>query len=172
MLGIFNVLCLSLIQLKEVSGETTGWNCPPWHHCNHLHELFYQEVLVMNMKLTSPHQWEEFRKGQKETGDTSPCAPAPASQNPSHWIHPSRCMYHQEGPGVRTMGQRQHRNESHHHKIQDCEPRGRAVLLGSLTLLLATWVPLPNKAREHPPQQRRPSRAKNKRKDKVFLEMV
>ena len=60
-------------------------------------------------------------------------------------IHPSRCMYHQEGPGVRMMGQRQPGNSSHHHKIQDCEPRGRAVLLGSFTLLLATWVPLPNK---------------------------
>ena len=28
---------------------------------------------------------------------------------------------------------------------QDCKPDGRAVLLGSLTLLLSTWVPLPNK---------------------------
>ena len=28
---------------------------------------------------------------------------------------------------------------------RDCESRGRAVLLGSLTLPLATWVPLPNK---------------------------
>ena len=27
----------------------------------------------------------------------------------------------------------------------DCEPRGRAVLLGSLTLLFFTWVPFPNK---------------------------
>ena len=27
----------------------------------------------------------------------------------------------------------------------DCEPRGRAVLLGSLTLLLSTRVPFPNK---------------------------
>ena len=33
----------------------------------------------------------------------------------------------------------------HHHKTQDWEPRGRAVLLGSLTLLLSTWVPFPNK---------------------------
>ena len=79
------------IQLKEVLGETTGWNFPAWHHCHHLHELFYQEVQVMNMKLTSHHQWEEFRKGQKETGDTSPYA-VPASQNPSHW-NPSFSMH-------------------------------------------------------------------------------
>ena len=31
-----------------------------------------------------------------------------------------------------------------HHKTWDCEPRGRAVLLGSLTLLLSTQAPLPN----------------------------
>ena len=31
-----------------------------------------------------------------------------------------------------------------HHKTHDCEPHGRAVL-GSLTLLLSTWVPFPNK---------------------------
>ena len=30
-------------------------------------------------------------------------------------------------------------------KIWECEPRGRAVLLGSLTPLLSTWVPFPNK---------------------------
>ena len=28
---------------------------------------------------------------------------------------------------------------------RDCEPHGRAVLLGSLTLLLFSWAPLPNK---------------------------
>ena len=43
------------------------------------------------------------------------------------------------------IGQRQPRNESHHHKIRDCEPCGRAVLLCSLTLLLSTRGPFPNK---------------------------
>src|SRR5574337_591907 len=43
------------------------------------------------------------------------------------------------------IGQRPPGNESHHHKTRDCEPRGRAVLLGSLTLLLSTRVPFPNK---------------------------
>ena len=32
-----------------------------------------------------------------------------------------------------------------HQKTRHCEPRGRAVLLGSLTLLLSTRVPFPNK---------------------------
>ena len=33
----------------------------------------------------------------------------------------------------------------HIHKTRDCEPRSRAVLLDSLTLLLSTRVPFPNK---------------------------
>ena len=43
------------------------------------------------------------------------------------------------------MGQRKPGTQSHHHKTRDHKPRGRAALLGSLTLLLSTWVPLPNK---------------------------
>ena len=43
------------------------------------------------------------------------------------------------------IGQIQPGNESHHHKTQDCKPCDRAVLLGSFTLLLSTWVPFPNK---------------------------
>ena len=30
-------------------------------------------------------------------------------------------------------------------ETRDCKPHGRAVLLGSLTLLLSTWAPFPNK---------------------------
>ena len=33
----------------------------------------------------------------------------------------------------------------HHHKTWDCDLHDRAVLLGSLTLLLSSWAPLPNK---------------------------
>ena len=43
------------------------------------------------------------------------------------------------------IGQKQPGNKSHHHKTRDCEPHGRAVLLGSLTLLLCTRVPFTNK---------------------------
>ena len=35
---------------------------------------------------------------------------------------------------------------THYHKTRDCEPCGRAVLLGSLSPLLSARVPLPNKA--------------------------
>ena len=52
-----------------------------------------------------------------------------------------RCARHQERLWIRMIGQRPPRNQSHHHK----NPRLRAVLLGSLTLLLSTRVPFPNK---------------------------
>ena len=48
-------------------------------------------------------------------------------------------------PPGRTLSQndwpRKARNESHHHKARNCEPRGRAVLLGSFTLLLSARGP-------------------------------
>ena len=37
------------------------------------------------------------------------------------------------------------RKKSHHHKTQDLEPPGQAVLLGSFILLLSRRAPLPNK---------------------------
>ena len=55
-----------------------------------------------------------------------------------------RWACHQEGPWVRMIGQRQPRNKPHYYKTWDFELCGRAVLLGSLTLLLSTWAPLPN----------------------------
>ena len=70
------------------------------------------------------------------------------SQNPSHWYPSwlSNACSIKEGLWVRTTGQRQPKNWSHHCKIQDCEARDRAVLLGSLTLLLSAWAPFPNKS--------------------------
>ena len=50
---------------------------------------------------------------------------------------------HREGPWVRMIGQRRPGDESHRHKTRDCEPRGRAVLLGSLTLALSARRPFP-----------------------------
>ena len=55
-----------------------------------------------------------------------------------------KCMSHQEGPWVTMIGQRQPRNWPHHHKMQDCEPCGRAVLLGSSYLAVSTWASPPN----------------------------
>ena len=46
--------------------------------------ILQQEVLVRNSELTSYHQPEEFRKGQKERGDASSYV-LPTSQNPSRW---------------------------------------------------------------------------------------
>ena len=43
------------------------------------------------------------------------------------------------------IGLRQPRNQSHHHKII-IEPHGRAVLLGSFTLLLSALAPFPKKS--------------------------
>ena len=53
--------------------------------------------------------------------------------------------HHLEGLRVRMIGLRQPRNQSHHHKII-IEPHGRAVLLGSFTLLLSALAPFPKKS--------------------------
>ena len=75
------------------------------------------EALVRNAELTSYHQPEEFRKGQKERWDASPYV-LWISQNPSCW-NPSwlsnACTW------VRMTGQRQPRNWPHHHKTWDCK---------------------------------------------------
>ena len=70
--------------------------------------------------------------------------PESFSGNPP-WPSDARATAHSEGPWVRTIGQRQPGNSPHHHKTRDREPRGRAVLLGPLTLLPSTRAPLPNK---------------------------
>ena len=49
-------------------------------------------------------------------------------------------------PPGRTLSQRQPGGSPHYNKTWDCQSCGRAVLLGSLTLLLSTRAPLPNKA--------------------------
>ena len=46
---------------------------------------------------------------------------------------------------MEIIGQRQPRNQPHYYKHWGCEPHGRAVVLGSLTLLHSTQAPLPNK---------------------------
>ena len=64
------------------------------------------------MELTSHHQLEELRKGQKEREYASPYVLPESSSlesSLSEWCH-------QEGPGVRITDQRPPRNESPHHK--------------------------------------------------------
>jgi len=62
-------------------------------------------------------------------------------------------MCHQEGPWVRPnmgtgkmSGLRQSGSEPHHHKTWGSEPRGRAVLLGSLPCCSLTRCPFPIKS--------------------------
>ena len=94
-----------------------------------------------DMELISHHQPEEFGKVQKETPHGCPLPRIPLTSIHLGWA----CVRHQERLWIRMIGQRPPRNESHHHKTQDCESCGRAVLLSSLTLLLSTQVPFPNK---------------------------
>ena len=87
----------------------------------------------------------ESSGGAKKRREESIC---PTNLPESFWLKSilaERCMHHQEGPWVRMFGQRQPGNQPHYHKSWDCEPRGGAVLLGSLSLLLSTKAPLSKK---------------------------
>ena len=84
------------------------------------------------------------RVQERSKGDATYSA---TSQNPPLW-HPSwlsNVCTSRKDPESEQFGQRQLRNQSHPHKTRACEPCGRAVLLGSLTLLLSTGVLVPNK---------------------------
>ena len=48
-------------------------------------------------------------------------------------------------PGM-TLSQNDWPETTHHHKTQDCEPCGKAVLLGSLILKLSDWGHFPIKS--------------------------
>ena len=61
-----------------------------------------------------------------------------------------RCTCHQEGPWIRLWAKQDDwpettQKSTHYHKTWDHKPRGRAVLLSSLTLLLSALVPFLNK---------------------------
>ena len=112
------------------------------HHSNHLHEVLGQEVLVRNTELIiSHHQLGEFRKGQKVTPLVQP--------PPRILLAGIHLGWTKHAPPGRTLSQnawlKTTQTNPNHHKTRACEPRGRAVLLGSLTLLLFAQVPLPNK---------------------------
>ena len=113
--------------------RNTGWNHSLWPSAQ---AVLQQEVLVKNTELTSHHQPEELRKGQKERGDDSPYVLPESSALESilsEWCH-------QEGPWVRMTDQRQPGNESPHPR-----PRAtcRAVLPGPHPAALAR-ASLPN----------------------------
>ena len=118
-------------------GGTTDSNHPPWPGTIVTTSMSY--FMTWGPGKEQGTNKPPSRKNQKEI----PCV-LPTSQNPPHWnpFRAEECMCCQEGPGVRVIGQRQPRNYLHHHKTRDCEPHGRAVLLGSpYTLALCLGTP-------------------------------
>ena len=83
-----------------------------------------------------PPQPEEFRKGRKETPPVRPLPRILLSGIHLGWTRHSP----QEGFWVRWLV------KSHHHKTQDFQPHGRAVLLGSFTLFSPLRCPFPVKS--------------------------
>ena len=77
---------------------------------------------------------------ERSKGDPSPYV-LPTSQKPSllESVLAECCVCHQEGRWIEC--QRQPGNKSYHHKTQDWEPCGKAVPLGSLTLLVHLGAP-------------------------------
>ena len=93
------------------------------------------------MELISHYQPEEFRNGQKETPHVQPPPRILLSGMHFGWTR----------KGLRKSSESEWLAKDNPEanpitiETQDFETRGRAVLLGSLTLLLSTWVPFPNK---------------------------
>ena len=103
--------------------------------------VLWQEILVRNTDLKSHTNWKSLGKVERRHHVQ---VHFPESLTLAS-ILAEWCVHHQERLWIRMIGQRQPGNNSHHHKARDWEPRGRAILLGSFTLLLSTWVPFPNK---------------------------
>ena len=122
--------------------ENIDWNHPPWPGT-------MVTICVSYFTTGSPGREHRTNKPpptrrvrERSKGDTT-CPTT--SQNPRwrpSWLSN---MHHQKGPWVRMIGRRQPGNSFHLLKTRDCEPRGQAVLLGSLTLLFSAQVPLLNK---------------------------
>ena len=64
---------------------------------------------------------------------------------PLAFILAEQGVHHQEGLLSQNDWLKTTQKLIHHHKTRDCKPYDRAVPLGSLTLLLSTRVPFPNK---------------------------
>ena len=117
------------------------------HDNRNLHELSHSGRSLRRNLILPPKRIGRMWEGP--IGGRRP----PTSQDPWRW-NPSwqRGMCATKDPESESdqcgqskmIGQRQPGNYPHSHKSWDCEPRGRAVLPGSLPLLLSTWVPLPN----------------------------
>ena len=134
---------LELVSLSQTwvywtwKGKHNEWNCPlSRHHINHGVSYFMTEGPSKEHGTNKPPPTRRVRGRSKSN---TRCSFSLAS------VLAEQCVRHQEGPWVRVIGKRKPGNQSHHHKTQDCEPQGRAVLLGSLTWLFSAWAPFPSR---------------------------
>ena len=131
---------IKIIVLGEI------WHCPPWPETTITIGMSYFTTRDLGKEhgINKPPLTRWIWEGSK--GDTT-CPTI--SQNLSHW-HPSwlsnACSTREEGPWIRKIGQRQPGNWSHRHKTSDFKKEGRAVLLGSVNLLLSGRRPFPIKS--------------------------
>ena len=106
--------------------------------------ILWQKVQVRNTKLTSYHQPEEFRKGQKETPHVLLISQYLSSL--VEFILAEQSVRHQKGPWVRIIG---HRQPGYDNPItikpESRQQSNRAGFLGALSLQFSTQVPLGNK---------------------------
>lgn len=101
-----------------------------------------QEIQGKEHITNKPPPTGRIWEGQKEIGDTSVCPPRILHWNPS-WL--SGGAHYQQGPWGEWLA----RGDSEANPItwtQGCKPHDRAVLLGSLTLLLSAQMPHANQA--------------------------
>ena len=135
---------IHLFFILEMLGEAP-WLKPPTlarHHSNYLHEFFTTGGPGKEQGTNKPPPTRRVRERSK--GDTT-CLTT--SQNPSLW-HPSwlnkACTTRKDSESE-WLAKDNPETSPITIKPETVEPRGRAVLPVSLTLLLSAWVPLPSK---------------------------
>ena len=105
--------------------------------------VLWQEVLVRNTKLISLHELEDFRKGQNETPHVQPPPRILLSGIHLGW---TRCAPPGRTLELEWLAKDNPETNPITIKMWDCMPCDRAVLLGSLTLLLSTGCSFPIKS--------------------------
>ena len=136
--------------VQDISLETT-WtilsivflNCPPWPGstlitCMSHHTTGGPGKERGTNKLSPTGTRKKRPKGERGCQSVCPSSLPESSSLESILAE----WYAATGPWVRTTGQRQ---QGTNPITWDCKLHGRAVLLGSLILLLSTQVPLPSK---------------------------
>ena len=120
----------------------TGWNLSSWPDTTVTIRMSYFTTGGPGKEHGTNKTALTGRIWERSKGDPSPNV-LPTSQKFSSLesILAECCVCHQEGRWFRMKCQRQPENKSYHHNTQDWEPCGKAVLLGSLTLLLHLGAP-------------------------------